>query len=202
MSNMKVIMENWRRAVEESEVPQQDPSQQVAAGIAAQIQALSKQIGSKKQAQQQTGQLDEVDPATLAGLAVAAPAILSLIDRVVHWFKISSKEEAKKNPTIFGRVGKFLHHTYQNAVIAALPNLIPEMAYLAPEAKKKMADIIMMIITIKMAIMSGAGAVEALKHAHSGHAAFEGALTAVKTGEVGAFLAQELKAIAGVAAAA
>jgi hypothetical protein len=205
-ANMKLILENWERIIVENDQNAQKEDK-IAAQFAAQIQALSKQLGQQRQKQQsqQQGQLpvkqlDEVDPATLAGLAIAAPAILTLIDKVIRWGRwLFSDDEVVRDPTIIGKVGEKMHHKYQNVVASALPNLIPEMGYLTPEAKKKMADIVMMIITVKMAVLSGAQAIDAARHAHAGHAAFEGALTAVKTGEVGAFIAGELKAVASAA---
>lgn len=224
MNNMKEIMHNWRELIKESNQPQGqvDPSAQFAQELATQIQLASKEVAQQRktqqpqqkqpqQSQQQIPgkQLDEIDPITMGGIALATPAILSLIDKVIHLFKSDTQQQvaqqkgiigkvggffkqAKKNPTIVGKIGNWIHHKYQNVLVAALTTAIPELGYATPEAKAKIADIVLMIITVKLAIMSGAEALHAWQEAHAGHAAAEGILAAVKSGEISAYIGKQI----------
>ena len=63
----------------------------------------------------------------------------------------------------------------------------------------KTANIIFHVVIASLMIASGLGAYKAVKSANLSHATLEGALTAVKNGEVSKFIAKELGGLAKVA---
>lgn len=174
---------------------------QAADEAAPQIQAKLKKANAANQAAAADGDnLNELDAVSVASLTLAMPAILGVIDKAVRLLK---SKENKENPTMFGKASHWLHHAYITTVAVTLVNIIPGMWNATRETKKKVAEVILTIVTIKLAFVSGAHALHSLHSAHTGHAIYEGALTAVKTGEVGAFLTAEIGnilKITGVAA--
>lgn len=135
----------------------------------------------------------------LVGLALAIPSIVGLIGTIVKMIetKLGSKTE-------MGDKLKHIGHDMHEGIIKYLTSglkLIPGFSKLKPETQKKIATVVHIVIVAYLAIHSGGVAIESVKSgleaANVSTAAIEGALAAVKSGEVASFLKKTILATVG-----
>jgi hypothetical protein len=77
--------------------------------------------------------------------------------------------------------------------------MIPEFSSLPADKQEKIAEIAYMVIIMYLGLSAGLDAANAFKHLDFVHGTAEGALTAIKAGELGSFLGGEIAAIIGKA---
>lgn len=166
------------------------------------IEKLAKESVARRGKQlTERGQLNEelLSVSFLVGLALAIPSIVSLIGSLVKVIegKLGSKTE-------MGDKLKHIGHEMHEGIIKYITNglkLIPGFSKLKPETQKKISTVVHVVIVAYLAIHSGGVAIESVKSgleaANISTAAVEGALAAVKTGEVASFLKKSILAAVG-----
>jgi hypothetical protein len=197
---MKIIKENWRSFVNEEQ--QQDPKvdkalKAITDSFTNAIKLNAKNIeatvaaGSKSTNVKQNKQPAEVEESALmaaAGATLAIPKILKLISTIVKNVGAALGAEMK-NENFLDHLAHDIHHQYEGAIKLAL-KIIPSFRKLEEEKQKKVAEHVLNAIVAMLMLSSTAGSAAALAHGHTGHAAFEGALAAVKAGELDEYLAK------------
>jgi hypothetical protein len=130
---------------------------------------------------------------TAASIALALPAVMGLVAKFgksagalvnkVLGKKPSQQDEYQKWMDKLGHIADELHHLYMVPLTAVVKKFIKD------EAKaKKVANAVFHIIVATMLIASGVTAVKAFKAQNVSLGTLEAALTAIKGGEVKAFL--------------
>jgi|LakMenEpi03Aug12_release.lakeMendotaPanAssembly.Ray.scaffolds.fasta_scaffold05388_21 hypothetical protein len=118
-----------------------------------------------------------------ASVAMAIPAIVKLIGVIIKKISVAMGGE--------GKVGEYLehkgdhwHHMITDFVLKGL-QLMPGFKKLPTDKQQKIANLVHTVIVASLAVASGAGAIKALSQGSNAMAGVEGALTAVKAGEIG-----------------
>jgi len=134
---------------------------------------------------------------TVAGLAVAMPAILGLVAKfgkaaggIINKVIGKKPTAAEQEENWFNKLGKIaddLHHLYQ----APLENVVKKFVK-DPAKAQKVAHFIFHVIVAVMLLASGVTAVKALKSKEISMATLETALAAVKGGEIKNYIAKLL----------
>jgi hypothetical protein len=135
---------------------------------------------------------------TVASIAIALPAIMGLIAKFgkaagamvnkVLGKKPSEDDAYQKWMSKLGHIADELHHLYMVPLEAVVKKFVKD------EAKaKKIASGIFHVIVATFLVASGATAVKALQAKNVSLATLEGALTAVKGGEIKSFIADLFK---------
>lgn len=142
---------------------------------------------------------------TIASVAIALPAILGLIARLgkaagtmankILGKKPSEKGEYEKWMNKLGHIADELHHLYLTPIEAIVKKFIKD-----PEKAKKISQKIFYVIVATFLIASGVQAVQALQAKNLSLATLEGALSAIKGGEVAEFLSLGVEATTDVGA--
>lgn len=129
---------------------------------------------------------------TVASIAIAIPAIMSLVSKfgkaagnIVN--KILGKKPTDQNAyqqwmIKLGHIADELHHLYMGPIEAISKKFIKDEAM-----AKKVANGIFHVIIATLLIASGATAIKALQSKNISLATLEGALTAIKGGEIKQF---------------
>lgn len=144
------------------------------------------------------GTLNEfvVTAGLLAGILAALPKLIELLGYIVNGIGsfikrfISDKagDAIKKFAEKLMHAGHELHDMYIAGIEKGLSYMVPEWDTLSPDGQKKIAELVYLVIVLSLGISAGVGSFEAIGHAQWVHASIEGALAAVKAGEVGVFL--------------
>ena len=146
------------------------------------------------------GRLNEfvVTASLIAGILAALPKLIKILGWLVKGvgsfvgsvLKMKKTGDAiKKFAEKLMHAGDELHHAYIGGIETALEFIIPDFKSLASTVKTKIAELVYLVIVLAMGLSAGLGTFEALHHAQWVHASVEGALSAVKAGEIGSFLA-------------
>ena len=148
--------------------------------------------GKQKQA------LNELGPLFFAGIAMAIPVIVQLVGKMTKVIsqKMGGTGEAGEK---IAHVGHAMHEKIVGMIRKALDASlfkIPALAKLEDAKKNKIAKGVQMLIVASLAVVSGAGAIDALKSGGHALAGTEAALTAVKSGELKAYLVDLIKSVA------
>jgi hypothetical protein len=132
---------------------------------------------------------------TVAGLAVAMPAILGLVAKfgkaaggVINKVIGKKPTTAEEEENWFNKLGKIaddLHHLYQAPLEKVVAKFVKD-----PVKAKKVAHFIFHVIVAVMLLASGVTAVKALKSKEVSVATLETALAAVKGGEIKNYIAK------------
>jgi hypothetical protein len=128
-------------------------------------------------------QINEIGVLFAVSLAVAIPRIVELIGKAVKFISLAMGGT--------GKVGEKLEHAghkWHDKIIKLVMKgltLIPGFKELPADKQEKIAKLVHMLIVGSLAIASGQGAVDALLQGKTTLAGIEGALTAVKAGEIG-----------------
>lgn len=138
----------------------------------------------------------------VVSLAIAMPKIIELIGKVTQWIinKLGGKNKAGEKIAHFGH---WLHELMLKGIIKGL-YIVPGFKQLPKDKQEKIAKIIHTVVVAGLAIASGVGAVKAINDSAYIMGGIEGALTAVKAGELGiiSFITTQIKAVLGVVSGA
>ena len=135
---------------------------------------------------------------TVASIAIALPAVMGLISKFgkaagnmvnkVLGNKPNEDDDYQKWMTKLGHIADELHHLYMAPLVAIVKKFVKD------EAKaKSIASGIFHVIVATFLVASGVTAVKALQAKNLSLATLEGALTAVKSGELKSFIADLFK---------
>ena len=134
---------------------------------------------------------------TVAGLAVAMPAILGLVSKfgkaastVINKIMGKKPTEKEQEENWFAKLGKIaddLHHLYQAPLEKVVAKFVKD-----PAKAKKVSHFLFHVIVAIMLIASGATAIKALQSKEISLATLETALAAVKGGEIKAYISKLL----------
>lgn len=135
---------------------------------------------------------------TIASIAIALPAVMGLIAKFgkaagnmvnkVLGKKPNEGDAYQKWMTKLGHIADELHHLYMVPLLSIVKKFVKD------EAKaKSIANGIFHVIVATFLVASGATAVKALQAKNLSLATLEGALTAVKSGELKSFIADLFK---------
>lgn len=149
------------------------------------------------------GRLDEfvISATLIAGLLAALPKLIKILGFLVKGIGgfISNKLKLKKAGDAMQKfaekimhAGEELHHGYIMGIEKTLELIVRDFKSLASNVKTKIAELVYLVIILGLGLSAGVGAAEALQHAHWVHASIEGALTAIKAGEIGTFLSTSI----------
>jgi hypothetical protein len=150
-------------------------------------------VGDLEDAFQDAAETKSEGIATAAGLVLAIPAILGLIAKVGSFASSTIKKmfgdkpnDASAAQAYFEKIGALaddLHHLYVQPIEFVVKKFVKD-----PNKAKSISNAIFHIIVATMLIASGTQALSALKSKKITLATLESALTAVKGGEVKAYL--------------
>jgi len=142
---------------------------------------------------------------TIASVAIALPAILGLIARLgkaagtmankILGKKPSEKGEYEKWMNKLGNIADELHHLYLIPIESIVKKFIKD-----PDKAKKISQKIFYVIIATFLIASGVTAVQALQAKNLSLASLEGALSAIKSGEIIEFLGLGAEAASDISA--
>tara|TARA_Y100000034_G_scaffold118171_1_gene158559 strand:- start:673 stop:1260 length:588 start_codon:yes stop_codon:yes gene_type:complete len=194
---MKLLMENWRDYLEEAEGEAAFDSfletlfnkiaKLFGTEIADDAQEIEQEIDSK-------GQLDEGVMLAL-GLTLAIPAIVKIFTGVAKVFGHAVEGWTGKDLGVDKVADKIVsyadkaHHLFQKPI----GFFVTKVLRIKDEKKAHQAtDVLYTLLIAFLMVFSGVGAAEAATKGKTGLAGFEGALAAVKGGEVGAFIKKAL----------
>jgi hypothetical protein len=152
------------------------------------------ELASEKQQSTNEGLL------TIVSIGLALPAILGLIARigkkagkVVNSMLGSKPTEKEEEEQWFAKLGKIaddLHHLYMIPLEKLFSKFIKD-----PKKAKKAANIMFHVIIAILLVASGTTAVKAIQSKNISFATLEGALTAIKGGELSAFVSNALEIV-------
>lgn len=135
---------------------------------------------------------------TTASLLLALPTMLGLVARAGKAVTAIVQKTLGKKPTDqsstekyfqqLGRVADELHHLYMKPIELVVKKFVKD-----PKKAHAVASGIFHVIVAVMCVASGVGAVKALQSKEISMATLESALTAVKGGEVKAYISNLLK---------
>lgn len=224
MKSMKLILESWRK-VQEQEEQEATPQELAAASgtlekASDEFENLVASLVPKVQQAQKSQKKPEGEVNEVIGIALAVsitaviPLLMKGIAMIVrrtmndvpgHLFAEMIDEKAEQLEKLF--LVPFIPLAKAFVTASGVLNKLPEAErqQALEEKAHEIAEVMFIIAIAMMATLSGVGAVEALKHSNLAHGVLETALSAVKSGEVGAFLGKSIEAILGsgqVAAAA
>lgn len=128
-------------------------------------------------------QINEIGVLFAVSLAVAIPRIVELIGKLVKVITIAMGGKG----SVGDKLQKAGHKWHDNIIKMLMKGLtlIPGFKQLPPDKQEKIAKIVHIVIVGSLAVASGAGAVDAVIQGKATLAGVEGALTAVKAGEIG-----------------
>jgi hypothetical protein len=135
---------------------------------------------------------------TIASIAIALPAVMGLISKFgkaagamvnkILGKKPNEDDAYQKWMTKLGHIADELHHLYMTPLLGIVKKFVKD------EAKaKSVASGIFHVIVATFLVASGVTAVKALQAKNLSLATLEGALTAVKSGELKSFIADLFK---------
>ena len=130
---------------------------------------------------------------TLSGIIIAMPTILSLISKFGKWGgnvitkKLGKKPDEESEYQLWmsklGEISDDLHHLYLKPINSVVRKFVKDV-----DKANKITNVIFHIIVGWLLVSSGVTAVKAFKARHIKLSTLEGALTAIKTGEVSSFI--------------
>lgn len=123
----------------------------------------------------------------IGSLAMALPEIVQLIGKVAKTISVLLGGSGKAGEKLI-HAGHKWHSRIQGLILAGL-RLFPHFKDMPADKQEKFAGIAHTAIVAILAVLSGKGAIDALSHGSTALAGIEGALTAVKAGEIGKFIA-------------
>lgn len=119
----------------------------------------------------------------ITSLAMAIPAIVQLIGKIVKSISLFLGGTGKAGDKLI-HAGHKWHQKITGLILKGL-TLVPGFKELPSDKQQKIANIVHTVIVATLAVASGAGAIDAVSKGSNVMAGIEGALTAVKAGEVG-----------------
>lgn len=143
--------------------------------------------------------LNELGPLFFAGMAMAIPALMQIVGKIAKSIsqKMGGTGEAGEK---IAHVGHHMHEKMVEMIRKGIDAALGKWKRyndLDDATKNKIAEGIQMLIVATLAWQSGQGAVDALKAGHHALTGIEGALTAVKAGEIKGFILDLVKTAVG-----
>lgn len=126
---------------------------------------------------------EEIGLLFITSLALAVPAIVELIGKIIKSISLFLGGEGKAGDKLI-HAGHKWHHKITSLILKGL-TFIPGFKQLPADKQEKIASIVHTVIVASLAVASGAGAIKAASQGANALAGIEAALTAVKAGEVG-----------------
>jgi hypothetical protein len=126
---------------------------------------------------------EEITTVFIISLAMAIPAIVQLVGKIVKSLSILLGGSGKAGEKLI-HAGHKWHHKITSLILKGL-QFIPGFKELPADKQQKFANIVHTVIVASLAVISGAGAIDYMSKGSGVMAGIEGALTAVKAGEVG-----------------
>lgn len=147
------------------------------------------------------GKINEAIGVTfLASIALAIPGIIRIIGIIVKLVEKSLGGKGKAGEAMI-HWGHEKHHMILKYILKGL-KFIPGFNKLDKKTQEQVSEVVHVIVVAYLALHSGSAATTAIQKGDLGLSGIEGALTAVKTGEVGTFLSTRLAVILGSEASA
>jgi hypothetical protein len=140
-----------------------------------------------KEIQSDKDKLTEGLTLVIAGTALALPELLKIIGKVTKSLSKFFGGTGVTSEKII-KVADKMHHI----LVAIIEKSLKFLGMKNPKAISKTADILLHIIIASLLLTSGLGAFKAVKASKLSLAALEGALSAVKGGEVGRFITKNI----------
>jgi len=198
-SLMKIFVDQLKKGAGEVKATAADPEE--LEDIKKDIPELEKLNSKVKE-----GDLNEfvISGALVAGLVAAIPKLVELFGYLVKGIgavigKLGFKKGADATKKFAEKIihgGHSLHKSYLGAIQNGLKLLVPGFKDLDAARQKKIAEILYVVILLTLGINAGIEATAALQHAEWLHVAVEGAMAAIKSGEIGQWIAAQIVAIA------
>ena len=134
---------------------------------------------------------------TIASIGIALPAIIGLIakigkagSKVINKILGKKPTEAELEDAWFGKLGKIaddLHHLYMRPIERVVGKFVKDK-----DKAHKISSIIFHVIVATFLVASGATALKAFQAKNVSLTTLEAALTAIKSGEIQAFIADAI----------
>lgn len=144
-----------------------------------------------------------VSATLIAGIVAAIPAVLKIFGLLSTGigsllgsvgFK-KGEQKAKQFAKKLAHGSHELHKAYIGVIQKGLQTMIPDFSTIPADKQEKVAEVVYMIIVMYLGLSAGFDAASAFKHVDLVHGTVEGALSAIKAGELGLFITQEIAAI-------
>lgn len=121
--------------------------------------------------------------ATLAGAALALPAITNMMGKATHWLgkQLDHTALGKAGESVMKFATKW-HHAYENSIYKFLRKMMPANA--TDDQVKQASKVLFLAIIGTMGVAAGAGAMHMASQGKAGLAGFEAALGAIKGNEL------------------
>lgn len=169
------------------------------------IEKLKKEFPEVAKLENEKGELDEfvITGTLMAGILAAIPKLVELFGYLVNGIgtvlgKFGFKKASEKTKAFAKKIvhaGHELHEGYITVIQKALTVMIPGFNEIPENKQKKIAELLYMVILLYLGMDAGFNAFAAIKHASWVHVSIEGALSAIKGGELASFLGAEIPAL-------
>ena len=182
----------YKETLAESDIDLDDKEQSVVDDIKDEMSSILKTMDSElAKASESTNE----GLLTVASIAIALPAIMGLVAKFgkaagnmvnkILGKKPTDQDAYQQWMTKLGHIADELHHLYMTPIEAIVKRFIKD-----PDTAKIVSNGIFHIIVAYFLIASGATAVKALQSKNLSLATLEGALSAVKGGEIKQFISK------------
>jgi len=172
---------------------EQEETETVVDELGDEMSALIKGMDQELEKAAETEQPTNEGLLTIASIAIALPAIIGLVARVgkaggalVNKMIGAKPTDKEAEDAWFAKLGKIaddLHHLYLVPIEKIVGKFVKDH-----DKAKKISNIIFHVIVASFLLASGATAVKAIQSKNISLATLEGALTAIKGGEVSTFV--------------
>lgn len=145
------------------------------------------------------GKLNELVITTtlVVGILAALPKLIQLLGWLIKGvgsflgkYGVKIKDFGEK----IIHAGHDVHESYIMGIKQALIYTVPEFKTFPEKTQKKLAELVYVVIVMSLGIDAGVNAYNALQNAEWVHVSIEGLLSAIKGGELGAWLAEAVAA--------
>lgn len=143
---------------------------------------------------------EEITVGLVLGIIAAVPKILEIfgylskgVGNLLGRFGFKKGEQkAKQFAHNLLHAGHKVHETYIDGIQKALQFTVPDFKTLDNTKQKQVAELLFIVIVMYLGIGAGVEAANAYSHLDLAHGTIEGALSAIKAGELGAFISNAL----------
>jgi hypothetical protein len=150
----------------------------------------------------QEGELNEfvITTTFVAGVLASIPPILKIFSWLANGIAtalsnfgfLKASARAKSFANTLAHASHEVHEGYITMIQGTLKLVIPDFKEIPETEQKKIAEIVYMIIVFYLGMHAGMETINAFQHAQWAHVGVEGLLTAIKSGELGAWLADSI----------
>jgi hypothetical protein len=150
----------------------------------------------------QEGELNEFSITTtfVTGVLASIPPILKIFSWLANGIStalsnygfLKASARAKDFAHTLAHASHEVHEGYIKMVQGTLKLVVPDFKKIPETDQRKIAEIVYMVIVMYLGMHAGMETVKALEHAQWAHVGVEGLLTAIKSGELGSWLADSI----------